>query len=183
MFVAKQKRQENIAEYLLYMWQVEDILRALRLDPDQIHRYVERGYRCTDEERAEVEQWYLTLAEEMRREGVVERGHLRRLTDLMDQLEELSSQLLRQKEETLFATLYYAALPAIVQLRDKAGDSATGEVETAFVGLYGYIQLRERGSEVSEETLQGMKQLSTFLAMLADRFRRIEEGEMTLEEE
>ena len=44
MFVAKQKRHENIAEYLLYMWQVEDILRALHFDPAEIHRYIERGY-------------------------------------------------------------------------------------------------------------------------------------------
>ncbi len=27
MFVASQKRKENIAEYLLYMWQIEDIDR------------------------------------------------------------------------------------------------------------------------------------------------------------
>ena len=28
MFTAKQLREENIAEYLLYMWQLEDIFRA-----------------------------------------------------------------------------------------------------------------------------------------------------------
>ena len=28
MKIASQKRKENIAEYLLYMWQIEDIIRA-----------------------------------------------------------------------------------------------------------------------------------------------------------
>ena len=28
MIVARQKKKENIAEYLLYMWQIEDIIRA-----------------------------------------------------------------------------------------------------------------------------------------------------------
>lgn len=174
MFVAQQKRHENIAEYLLYMWQVEDILRALELAPDAIRRYVAQGYRYSDEEKAQVEQWYLALADEMRRDGVVERGHLRRLADLIARLEELSSDLLKDSDETLFATLYYAALPAIVQLRDK-GAKDKGEVETALIGLYGYIQLKEQHREVSDETTKGMKQLSTFLALLADRFRRLEE--------
>ena len=32
MIVAKEKRESNIAEYLLYMWQVEDIIRACNYD-------------------------------------------------------------------------------------------------------------------------------------------------------
>ena len=36
MIVARQKRKENIAEYLLYMWQVEDLIRANRFDMDAI---------------------------------------------------------------------------------------------------------------------------------------------------
>ncbi|MBR2242341.1 MAG: DUF4924 family protein, partial [Prevotella sp.] len=28
MYIAKELRKKNIAEYLLYMWQVEDLLRA-----------------------------------------------------------------------------------------------------------------------------------------------------------
>ena len=40
MIVAKQKRKENIAEYLLYMWQVEDLIRANQFDIDSIRRNV-----------------------------------------------------------------------------------------------------------------------------------------------
>ena len=28
MIIAQKKRKENIAEYLLYMWQIEDLIRA-----------------------------------------------------------------------------------------------------------------------------------------------------------
>ena len=34
MIIASQKKKENIAEYLLYMWQIEDIIRAYGLDID-----------------------------------------------------------------------------------------------------------------------------------------------------
>ena len=39
MIIASQKKKENIAEYLLYMWQIEDIIRAYGLDIDQIQAY------------------------------------------------------------------------------------------------------------------------------------------------
>ena len=40
MIIAKQKRKENIAEYLLYMWQIEDLIRANNFDMDLIRRTV-----------------------------------------------------------------------------------------------------------------------------------------------
>ena len=36
MYIAKQLKEKNIAEYLLYMWQVEDIIRAHSLNIDQL---------------------------------------------------------------------------------------------------------------------------------------------------
>lgn len=41
MIIASQKKKENIAEYLLYMWQIEDIIRAYGLDIDQIQKFKE----------------------------------------------------------------------------------------------------------------------------------------------
>lgn len=182
-FVSQRSREESIASYLLYMWQVEDTLRALDFDPDRIRRYVAEGYRCTPEEQSRVVQWYLALAEEMKQEGIVTGGHLRRLREQVTTLEQLASRLLKTPSETLFATLYYAALPAIVQLRDKGGEGAKaqGEVETALTGLYGYVTLRERGEEVSLSTFEAMKQLAAFLNILSDRFRLLEEGRLELE--
>ncbi|MDY3089932.1 MAG: DUF4924 family protein, partial [Porphyromonas sp.] len=38
MIIAQRKRKENIAEYLLYMWQVEDLLRAVDCRSEEIER-------------------------------------------------------------------------------------------------------------------------------------------------
>ena len=40
MIIASQKRKENIAEYLLYMWQIEDMIRANGLDLGKIRTNV-----------------------------------------------------------------------------------------------------------------------------------------------
>ena len=36
MFIASQLRKQNIVEYLLYMWQIEDLIRAYGLDIDYV---------------------------------------------------------------------------------------------------------------------------------------------------
>lgn len=116
----------------------------------------------------------------MKAEGITEVGHLQQLNDLMDSLQELSGKLLREPTQTLYSSVYFQTLPSIIQLRDLTGTDQMGEVETCFVGIYGYLTLKARGEEVTEATTEAIKQFSTFLAMLADRFREVEEGNLQL---
>ena len=37
MFTAQKTRKKNIAEYILYLWQLEDLLRALQFSPEAIY--------------------------------------------------------------------------------------------------------------------------------------------------
>ena len=40
MIIASKKRKENIAEYILYMWQIEDMIRANDFDISKIRRNI-----------------------------------------------------------------------------------------------------------------------------------------------
>ena len=77
MIIAQQKRQENIAEYLLYMWQVEDLLRACHLDIDMVEKTIIARYDVDENTRHEIKEWYESLIKMMELEGVRERGHIR----------------------------------------------------------------------------------------------------------
>lgn len=180
MIVAETKRRENVAEYILYMWQIEDIIRALELDDSKIKEYVSQGYQLDQERMDQVLLWYLTLADQMKEQGITKVGHLRALNELMDELQELSAKLLREPSQTLYSSVYFQTLPSIIQLRELSGGENMGEIESCFVGIYGYLTLKARGEEVTEATEGAIKQFSTFLAMLAARFREVEEGELTL---
>ena len=57
MIIAKRKRKENIAEYLLYMWQVEDLIRANKFDMDSIRRTVIAHYAQHATVKEEIAQW------------------------------------------------------------------------------------------------------------------------------
>ena len=72
MLIAKQKRQENIAEYVLYMWQLEDMLRACNFDVDVLMR----GFNLSPLEMPKVRQWYQDMADAMKAEGIQKKGHL-----------------------------------------------------------------------------------------------------------
>ena len=167
MFIASQKHKENIAEYLLYMWQIEDIIRANKLDLDLITENVINRFGLPEDQRKEMTEWYESLIDMMRREGVEKSGHLQLNKNVIIQLTDLHYALLKDPRFPEYNAEFYNTLPYIVELRAKAGDSPAGEIETCFNALYGALMLRLQGKEVSAETSAALKQISRFLALLA----------------
>ena len=92
MKIAQQLKEKNIAEYLIYMWQVEDLLRANGCDIDRIRQNIILRY--PEEERPALEEWYGNLAGMMRAEGVTEKGHLQINRNVILNLTELHGELL-----------------------------------------------------------------------------------------
>ena len=182
MIIARQKRKENIAEYLLYMWQVEDLIRANKCDMDSINRTVIADYDEPGEVKKEIAQWYEELIEMMRSEGVMEKGHIQLNKNVIITLTDLHLRLLKSPKEMVYSAAYYKTLPYIVQLRAKSGGEDLPELETCFAAVYGYLLLRMQGKEVSAETLEGIKQISSFLALLAEKYREDMKGELKLED-
>lgn len=182
MIIAKQKRKENIAEYLLYMWQVEDLIRANRFDMDAIRRTVIAQYDQPDEVKEEIARWYEELIEMMRSEGVAESGHIQLNKNVIIALTDLHLRLLKSPEEMVYGAAYYKTLPYIVQLRAKSGGKDVPELETCFAAVYGYLLLKMQGKEISADTMEGIKQISSFLALLAEKYREDMNGELKLEE-
>jgi hypothetical protein len=170
MIIAQKKKQENIAEYLLYMWQVEDIIRANHCDIDSIRRTVVARYNLPEEERDEVARWYEALIERMQRDGVVGKGHLRQHTDILVALTDLHRRLATSSKEMLYRSAYHKILPYIVQLRAKSGGEEMSELETCFTAVYGYLMLKMQQKEVSAETEEAVKQITSFLFILAEKY-------------
>lgn len=173
MYTASQKKRENIAEYLLYMWQIEDIIRAYDLDIDRIEKeIIDRYADLTPQQRKEIKEWYESLIDMMRREGVEEKGHLQLNKNIILALTDLNNRLLSDSGFSDYSAEYYKALPYIVELRAKSGEEKAGEIETAFNALYGILMLRLSGKEISPETSTAVKVLSRFIAMLAAYYKK-----------
>lgn len=182
MIIAQQKRKENICEYLLYMWQVEDLIRANHFDMEQIRQHVVSRYQQSDEVKEKIAVWYEELIDMMRSEGVMESGHIQLNKNVIISLTDLHLRLLKSPKEMVYGATYYKTLPYIVQLRAKFGGTEVPEIETCFTALYGYLMLRIQGKEVSSETMEAIRQISSFLAMLAEKYRADMSGELELED-
>lgn len=176
MIIASQKRRENIAEYLLYMWQIEDLIRAYGLDIDRIKRnLVDRIPDLDDKTRSDVTDWYESLIDMMRREGITERGHLQMNRNIMEELADLHRALLADPKFSDYAAEFYRTLPYIVDLRSRAGAEAEGEIQTCFTALYGMLMLRLQRREISSQTEEALKQISKLIAMLSGYFHKNEQ--------
>lgn len=178
MFIASQKRKENIAEYLLYMWQIEDIIRANGLDIDKIKVNVIDKFQLDDAQRKQMVEWYESLIDMMRREGVEKSGHLQLNKNVIIQLTDLHLALLKDPRFPQYTAEFYKTLPFIVELRAKAGENPTGEIETCFNALYGMLMLRLQSKEVTPDTQNAIAQITKFLATLTRNFHLDQEDKL-----
>lgn len=94
MLIAQELRRKNIAEYLLYMWQVEDTIRAFGCSLSRIRREYIDHFDYTDEQKEDEVDWFGNLIRMMNEEGCREKGHIQINKVVLLQLEELHVQLL-----------------------------------------------------------------------------------------
>ena len=172
MIIASQKKKENIAEYLLYMWQIEDIIRAYGLDIDQIQKHIINSYDLPEEQKKSMREWYESLIDMMHSEGVEKKGHLQLNKNVLIDLTDLHLRLLKSTREPFYGAAFFKTLPYIVELRAKSGEGKTGELETCFNALYGVLLLRLQKKEIQSDTLKAIQQISTFLSILAETKRK-----------
>jgi hypothetical protein len=170
MIIAQQKRKENIVEYLLYMWQVEDLIRACRFDIEIIDKQIISQYDQPENVKTEIRIWYGELISMMRAEGVMEQGHIQINKNIVGELTDLHARLLNTAEETVYKSLYYKSLPSIVQLRSKSGGAEVPEIETCLTAVYGFLLLKLQHREISEDTANAIQQISSLLAFLAAKY-------------
>lgn len=172
MFTASQKKRDNIAEYLLYMWQIEDLIRAYNLDIDRIDNEIVNKYSSLDDsQRQQLHDWYESLIDMMRREDAAKSGHIQINKNVVIALNDLHRRLMADPKFAKYQAEYYKTLPYIVEIRAKSGDNKPDEIEACLNALYGILMLRLKGKEISPETNAAIKQISTFIAHLANYYK------------
>jgi len=180
MFIAQELRKKNIAEYLLYMWQIEDTIRAFGCSLARIRKeYVER-FDYTDEQKEDELDWFGNLVRMMNEEGCREQGHLQINKVTLQLLAELHAQLLASPKFPFYNTAYYKVLPFIVELRNRGANKEENEIETCMNALYGVMMLRLQKKEITPNTQHAVKEISNFIGMLSDYYRADKAGDLVL---
>jgi hypothetical protein len=170
MIIAEQKRKENIAEYLLYMYQVEDMIRANGLDIDSIERTLISKFGIPYEVKRDMREWYKSLISMMREEGREETGHLGILKNISDQLHELHHEILTLGSDLSYKSAFEKAKPNIEALRMRSGHSRENDIQVALDGLYGLLILKLKKTPITEETSRAFGTIRELVAELSFRY-------------
>ena len=182
MLVSRELRKSNMAEYLLYMWQVEDLIRANGFDAVKLVALTAPAgtdAALLDEWRV----WYEDLIRMMTDEGVREKGHLQINMNVLILMSDLHGRVLDSEGCSEYKRRYYDALPAIVGYRAKSDGMQKGELESCFDFMYGMWMLRLGHRDVSAGTADAAARISGFLALLSSYYDRDRRGELDLEHE
>lgn len=171
MFLAKKIKEESEVGYILYMWQLEDIVRAFDCDAEKIiQNYVPKfGYEG-DILRQE-QQWWRDIVEMMRGENILQGGHLQMVKGTLSLLSDKHAELLSDAKETVYNALYYKALPFIVELRAKGANREKAELEICLEALYGVTLLKMQQQEVSKQTQEAHDSIANMLTYLNVKYK------------
>ncbi len=177
MLIAQQKRQENIAEYVLYMFQIEDIIRAYKLDINKIETEIISQYDNDYDTKRNIREWYQAIISMLKDNQLEMSGHIPLVRSVIDEMENLHLTLIKNKNKKEYHEAFAKAKPAIEELKMKTGKNAISDIEVCFNGLYGLLLLKIQKKEINPETEKAFGYISEFLALLADEFHKYEKGQ------
>ncbi len=182
MFLSRDLRENNIAEYLLYMWQMEDVVRAAGFDIDKLDSLVVKQSGRSEQEQSEWLDWFRNLIEMMLSEDKKTKGHLQINENIIVLLTDLHNRLISSVKTEDYRELYYKVLPFIVEFRSKNNRTDTEELRDCFDMLYGVLLLRLQHTQITESTAQAVGAISKLLGMLSEYYKKDKIGELDLEE-
>ena len=139
-------KKENIAEYILYLWQMEDYLRAFP-------------------EHANATPELQEINEMMHREGIMEGGHLALANNALEEMEDLHLEILN--EEALYRAAIMQLQPSLNLLKAKTDRPTMSDIEACLTLLYQIMMLRLQKKEISKQTADVQKQATMLLQFLS----------------
>ena len=143
-------KKENIAEYILYLWQMEDYLRAFPQQADATPELHE-------------------LNEMMHREGILDGGHLALANNALSEMEDLHRSLL--DEDAMYRAAVIRLTPQLNLLKAKTDRPTMSDIEACLVLLYQIMLLRLQKREISQQTAAVQQQATQVLRFLSQQYK------------
>lgn len=179
MIIAKEKKKTNIAEYVLYMWQIEDLLRAFAFDASKLYDALFASQSYPEEQASEIKYWYENIAEMMNVERVKEKGHVQVVQNIVNDMTDLHFTLIHEKRDQKYSELVYASVSNLVDFRKMNNVSNDlSDVELCLMALYGILMLKLQKKEISKDTYTAMEGFTKILAYLSSKYKDMEEKDL-----
>jgi hypothetical protein len=178
MLIAKRTKETNIAEHVIYMFQIEDLIRANNLDLDTVINTI-IAPQITDEDLViAYTNWYKDLIKSMKAEGIQKQGHLSEINEIIMELLMLHNTLLNVLNDDKYKKRFETALPAIKDFQSKSNSGNINIIEVALNALYAKMILKLKGQAFTESTEEAFTHISQLLGYLAIYYKKMRDGEL-----
>ena len=176
MLISQQKKQENIAEYLIYMFQIEDIIRAFQFNADQIIEVFVKPSLPDSSFLNQFRTWYEDIISQMKIQRCEKEGHIESLQEIVLELIYLHNTLITITNDEQYKALVESASSFLHEFKQKSNMIQRHEIEVILHAMYMKLQLKVRKQEISPETEEAMDKMRIQLAYLSREYHRMKSG-------
>ncbi len=182
MDIARGLRHKNIAEYILYLWQLEDLFRGVQFSPEAIYsQFVAPRTDLSPQDAQAIHSWYIEFCDMLERENKRQQGHSDHTLHLVADLNNLHLRLLKQPIGARYQALWATLEDALADLRAASGGSdGVSDIELCFRALYGAMLYRLKGEQGRGAVEDTLAYISPLIAELSAMYGRVERGETDL---
>lgn len=182
MLIAEKAKSENIAEYLIYMFQIEDMLRAFRFDKEKIKEHVILPQTQSDDPHIiqESEKWFYAIVDEMTRRELDKTGHIFAVNEVLNELLYLHNTFIDVTKSKTYTYLYNEAENSIEDFRKKSNLKEAHPVQIAIEAMYMKLLLRLKKQPISEETEKAFETMRKLLTHLTKAYHQMKKGDMSM---
>ena len=171
MIPANIKKKESIAEYIIFMYQAEDLIKAYDYNLDDILEYVIKHMSSDKEVIKEQLLWYADIIEQMKNEDIAKsKIRLRSTQVYVDRLTRLHDQLLVTDE--LYQGNYAKADKDIRHHINLSENTIVNPVQICLNGLYGLLLIKLNGKKVSDEQQTTLTNFGSVLEYLSEAYKK-----------
>ena len=165
------KKKESIAEYIIYMYQTEDLILNYKLNLDDIFEYVIRHMSQVEQILKAQLLWYADLIEQMRNENIVNsKKRLSSTQEYVNRLISLHEGLLNTEKK--YQIVYSKAEKDIQHHIALSENTILNPVQICLNGIYGMLLLKLNGKTVSDEQQSTLVNFGNVLEYLSEAYKK-----------
>jgi hypothetical protein len=181
MIISRHKKYNDIAGYVLYMWQIEDLIRAANLNMHTLEKNIISQYEQPEDVKNELREWYENLVTMMKNEKIENSGHLQVISNTVNDINKLHVQLMQSPKEKTYQQQFLKTVPLIKELETKMKPAPKHDIELLLAAMYNAFVLKLKGQEITKETNEALKIFGQTLSLLSARYRADQKGELNPE--
>lgn len=178
MLIAEQKKQENIAEYILLMYQIEDLVRSAEFDLDRIMESFVKPQLPDDSFLEANRKWYADLIRQMTAQRLQKVGHVLEIKEILVELSYLHNTMLNASTDGKYKGIVDRAIPFIDEFKERSNLKEMNHIEIALHAMYMKLLLRLQKKEITSETEEAFDAMRMMLAFLSRSYKQMKSGDM-----